>query len=83
MTTLFDTHEGPEIDILHYLESIPAYPFDKNLDTIFVDELIGDFPHINILDQIKAFRWYHNGHPAKHNDNLRLAIRRWLANARY
>jgi hypothetical protein len=65
-----------------YLQCLPGYPFDSSIDDEFVSELLADFPAVDVLDQVKAFRWYHNGNPAAHNKNLRLAIRRWLANAR-
>jgi hypothetical protein len=83
MDTLFDHPHPPQAAILDYLRSIPGYPFNQNLDKIFVDELLADFDHLDVLEQIKAFRWYHHGEPAENNNNLRLAIRRWLANARY
>ncbi len=67
--------------VLDYLQRLPAYPFDSSVDPDFVDELLLDFPDVDVLEQIKAFRWYHNGDPAAHNKNLRLAIRRWLSKA--
>ena len=68
--------------ILEYLQkNMPEYPFDSKLDCPFVEELISDFDHINILEEAKAFRWFHDNQPAKRYRNLRLAIRRWLNNA--
>ena len=68
--------------ILEYLQkNMPEYPFDSKLDRPFVEELISDFDHINILEEAKAFRWFHDNQPAKRYRNLRLAIRRWLNNA--
>ena len=50
--------------ILDYLSNrLPDYPFDSELDQDFVEELTGDFPEINILAEIKAFRWYYNNKP--------------------
>lgn len=73
----------PDFDnLMGYLKCLPAYPFDDTVDTDFVAELLEDFPGVDVLDQVKAFRWYHDGDPAAHNKNLRLAIRRWLAKAR-
>ena len=52
--------------ILEYLQkNMPGYPFDPKLDGPFVEELIGDFDHINILEEAKAFRWFHDNQPAK------------------
>ncbi len=68
--------------ILGYLEQrMPGYPFDPKLDQDFVSELIDDFGEVDILEQTKAFRWYHDNKPAAKYKNLRTALRRWLASA--
>lgn len=68
--------------ILDYLQRLPGYPFDPDVDPDFVAELADDFPDVDLLEQVKAFRWHHDGRPHKHFKSLRPAIRRWLANAR-
>jgi hypothetical protein len=69
-------------NILAYLkDQIPAYPFDPKLDAEFVQELIVDFDHLDILEQTKTFRWYYNNQPATRFKNVRVGLRRWLANA--
>ena len=45
-------------------------------------ELLEDFPGVDMLEQIKAFRWHHDGDPAKAFESLRPAIRSWLTSAR-
>ena len=66
--------------ILSYLrDRLPGYPFDESTDSDFVDELLEDFPHSDLLEEIKAFRWFHDNVPASRVSNLRLAIRRWVA----
>ncbi len=67
--------------VLDYLERIPGYPFDPDVDPEFLSELEDDFPSIDILEQIKAFRWHYDGNPARHFKSLRPALRRWIANA--
>jgi hypothetical protein len=67
--------------LLDYLERIPGYPFDPDVDPDFVEELQEDFPTIDILEQIKAFRWHHDGRPSHHFKSIRPAIRRWLSSA--
>ena len=68
--------------ILGYLElKMPGYPFDPDLDRDFVNELMDDFGAVDILEQTKAFRWYHDNNPAAKYKNLRTALRRWLASA--
>ena len=69
-----------ELKVLSYLQtSLPGYSFDDEIDSPFVAELLSDFPCIDILEEIKAFRWYHNNRPADHVSNIRLALRRWVA----
>ncbi len=69
--------------VLDYLQhDLPEYPFDRAIDTPFVEELVEDFYHLDILEQIKAFRWFHDNAPCGPRvKNPRLALRRWLARA--
>ena len=69
--------------ILDYLKNqIPAYPFDDKLDEAFVHELIADFGELDLLEETKTFRWYHNNRPAERFKNVRVGLRRWIANSR-
>lgn len=69
--------------ILDYLrECLPRYPFQPKLDADFVAELIADFQSIDILEEIKAFRWYFDNQPAAKVKSLRVALRRWISNAK-
>ena len=69
-------------DILAYLKhQLPAYPFDPKLDAEFVQELITDFDDLDLLEETKTFRWYYNNQPATRFKNVRVGLRRWLANA--
>ena len=69
-------------DILRYLkEQIPAYPFHPQLDEEFVRELITDFDDLDILEETKTFRWYYNNRPVDRFKNVRVGLRRWIANA--
>lgn len=68
--------------ILNYLKTqLPSYPFNAKIDPIFVAELIEDFQELDLLEQTKAFRWYYDNEPASKLKNLRVALRRWFANA--
>ena len=70
-------------EILAYLKDrIPSYPFKPKIDNDFVDELVHDFGHLEILEEIKAFRWYYDPDPVKKVSNVRLSLRRWLGYAR-
>ena len=45
--------------ILAYLqEQLPGYPYRADLDAAFIGELAADFPDVDILEEIKSFRWY-------------------------
>jgi len=69
-------------DILAYLkDQLPAYPFDLKLDAEFIGELIADFDDLDILEETKTFRWYYNNQPAARFKNVRVGLRRWIANA--
>jgi hypothetical protein len=78
MTIYQPTLEGTSI--LDYLEhQLPGYPFDPELDRDFVDELLDDFSHLDVLEQIKRYRWYHDNRPPTRR--CRVALRRWIATA--
>jgi len=69
--------------ILDYLRKIPAYPFDPKIDPDFVDELLADFgTAIDVLEETKAFRWYHTDQATSSLRSARLSLRRWLTNAK-
>ena len=75
-------YENSPHDILAYLEhQLPDYPLRPELDAPFVDELVHDFPDVDILEQIKTFRWYYDNQPLARVKNVRVALRRWIANA--
>jgi hypothetical protein len=71
---------GPILDYLQH--HLAGYPFDVAVDTPFVEELARDFPDLDILEEIKAFRWYYEDSPLSRVRKPRVALRRWLANAR-
>ena len=76
-------HHDPRVAVvLEYLEChLPAYPFNPDLDIPFVQELAEDFPNVDILEQIKCFRWYFDNEPLAHAKKARLKLRRWIAGA--
>ena len=47
----------------------------------FVQEMAEDFSEVDILEEIKAFRWYYGNDPAGKVSNFRIAIRRWVSKA--
>ena len=68
-------------DVLLYLrDKLPGYTFQLDLDTEFVRELLDDFTDVDVLEEIKTFRWYYDRELGKKNH--RAAIRRWMANSK-
>jgi hypothetical protein len=77
-----DLHPTGLDSALDYLEHhLPGWPYDRDLDHPFLTELLDDFPSVQLLEQIKLFRWYHDNHAP--TGKPRLALRRWIANAKY
>ena len=66
---------------LECLAGVPDYPFAEELDRPLIAEIIRDFPDIDIIDQIKAWRWYRVDNPSRLK-NPRGALRRWMLRAR-
>ncbi len=67
--------------LLDCLANIPDYPFSEDLDRPLAAELMRDFPEIDLLEQLKAWRWYRTDNPTKLK-NPRNALRRWMVKAR-
>lgn len=65
--------------LMDYLKRIPGYGFEPKIDTDFAEELLEDFAVLDVLEEVKAFRWYHDNKPAENVRSVRLALRRWLA----
>jgi hypothetical protein len=69
-------------EILRYLErQMPGYPFNPSRDRGFVRELLADFPTLDVLEEIKIFRWYYDSDPLCRVDNPRTALRSWMTTA--
>ena len=69
--------------VLDYLERhLPAYGFIQSVDSLFVEELLDDFPSVDILEEIKTYRWYYDNEPLSRMKNQRAMLRRWIAKAR-
>lgn len=69
--------------ILDYLERhLPGYGFVRSVDSLFVKELLEDFPSVDLLEEIKTYRWYYDNQPLSRMKNQRAMLRRWIAKAR-
>ena len=71
---------SPEKILAYLQEQLPDYPYRADLDAAFIAELAADFPDLDILEEIKSFRWYYDNAPLARVKNVRLALRRWIAN---
>jgi hypothetical protein len=81
-TRIADNDLDPATRLLGYLrDHLTGYPFRLDLDVAFVRELLDDFDDLDVLEQIKRFRWYRNDEPLDEHSKPRLAIRRWLVTA--
>jgi len=70
-------------DLLDYLEhGLNGYPFDPKVDQPFVEELLNDFSHLDLLEEIKILRWYHDDQPFKNQQHPRASLRRWIGRGR-
>ena len=78
---LYPFEHGYLDQALECLAGVPDYPFCDEHDRLLLTEIIGDFPEIDIIDQIKAWRWYRIDNPARLK-NPRGALRRWMLRAR-
>jgi hypothetical protein len=63
------------------LAAVPGYDFRELVDRPLIAELMRDYPEIDLIEQIKAWRWYREDNPTTLR-NPRTALRRWMAKAR-
>ena len=74
--------ESTEWPILDYLkDELPGYCFDEYVDTLFVRELLEDFPEVDILEEAKRLRWSRNNEPFSEITNPRVVLRNRIARA--
>jgi hypothetical protein len=67
--------------LLECLGAIPGYQVCEPVDRALLEELMRDFPEIDLLEQLKAWRWYRADNPTTLK-NPRSALRRWMMRAR-
>jgi hypothetical protein len=78
---LYPFDRGYQDRLLECLANIPDYPFSEKIDRTLAAELMRDFPDIDLVEQLKAWRWYRIDNPTKLK-NPRSALRRWMMKAR-
>ncbi|RLE23584.1 MAG: hypothetical protein DRJ65_11510 [Acidobacteria bacterium] len=81
LMTLYPFDDGYEEQLLECLANITDFPFDEDVDRPLIAELMREFPDVDILEQIRAWRWYRIDNPGILK-NPRGALRRWMIKAR-
>ena len=81
LLTIYPFNLGYQDQLLECLADITDYPFDEQIDRPLLAELMRDVPDIDLLEQIKAWRWYRVDNP-RILKNPRGALRRWMMKAR-
>ena len=68
------------LEALDYLEhQVPDYPFDRGLDRELITELITSYPNLDLLEEVKTFRWCsRRREPLRPTENPRDSLRQWL-----
>jgi len=81
LLTLFPFDNDYQEQLLECLADIAGFPFAEDVDRPLIAELMREFPDVDLLEQIKAWRWYRNDNPGVLK-NPRGALRRWMIKAR-
>jgi len=71
----------PERQILSLLKSIPTYPFQFDKDLSFIKDLLVDFPSLDLLEELKAWKTWLLDRGLRGKINYRSRIRKWLQNS--
>lgn len=79
--TLYPFEPGYQDTLLECLAAIPGYEVREPVDRALLQELMRDFPEIDLLEQLKAWRRYRADNPTTLK-NPRSALRRWMTRAR-
>lgn len=67
----------PYLKILAELKKVAGYPFDPAKDMELITALVGDFPGLNLLTEVKQWAIYKLDKPLKPKSNPRLQFRHW------
>ena len=64
--------------ILEFLERFSVYPFDEDKDREFFQEILDDFPGLDIIEQLKSFQAWILDRSEDRKIGYRSTIRKWL-----
>ena len=83
ISSLLSLHSDPQYleAACEALSQVPDYPYHELHDRDLLKQIIHDFPEVDILEQLKAWRWYRVDHQFVLK-NPRGSLRRWMLRAR-
>jgi len=78
-----DRSQDTSREALDYLEhQVPDYPFDPGLDGDLITELMTSYPNLDLLEEVKTFRWCtRRREPLRPSENPRDSLRQWLVSS--
>ena len=67
--------------LLDLLDKIDGYPYDPAKDLSFLTDLLAEFPHVNLHEELIRFRLWLSETPPYPRLRYRLLLRKWIQNA--
>lgn len=64
------------------LAQVPGYPFDEQKDSVFVRQLIEEFPEFDVVEEIRQWKAWLLDNELKGKVNWRARLRTWFRNGR-
>ena len=65
-------------NIMEFLERFGSYPFDEEKDREFFQEILDDFPGLDIIEQLKSFQAWILDRSEDRKIGYRSTIRKWV-----
>jgi hypothetical protein len=72
---------GETRQVLRILQNLPGYPFDRVKDLAQVQELVRDYPEVDMLLEVKKFRDYYTERKFGPKEKPRARLRTWMDHA--
>ncbi len=66
---------------LKLLKAVPGWKFDFSKDVDLLQDLMSDFPNVDISKELKNIKTWVADKPFKKNANRRLFVRKWISNS--
>ena len=65
-------------NIIEFLDRFGSYPFDEEKDREFFQEILDDFPGLDIIEQLKSFQAWILDRSEDRKIGYRSTIRKWV-----